>query len=460
MTMLEETDEAWMDRLERFGEWLDEGELERAVEELAGLPFEEQRLVFSRLSQAHQVLLIDSVEPEFGGRLLELLPQVQGAGLLEGATPEKAALITTELGDQDSAELIRLMDSDRANLVLDHIEDQEEADRIREISSYDPESAGGIMTEHVASFEEDATVGDVLRELNTNASHYGDMDVQYVYIVDRNRKLRGVLPLRDLILTPPGRAVSDVMIPEPYFVLDSDELDRLITVFDEQSYFGLPVVDADGVLKGVISARDVKEAAVDHQADDYRRAAGIVGGEELRSMPIGLRSLRRLSWLAPNIVLNLIAASVIAMYEDTLQAVIALAVFLPIVSDMSGCSGNQAVAVSIRELALGLIRPNEFVRIFWKEGLVGLINGLILGILLGSIAALWKANVYLGLVIGGALFFNTILSVLLGGCVPLLLKKFRVDPALASGPILTTCTDMCGFFLVLNLASVMLSKLV
>lgn len=460
MTTLEETDEEWIHLLEGFTEWLDDGEVERAGKELAGLPFEGQRLVFSRLSQDHQVLLIESVEPEFAGRLIELLPEVQGATLFEEAAPETAALIATELRDQESAELIRLMDSGRANLVLQNIEDQDEAERIREISSYDPESAGGIMTEHVASFEEEATVGDVLRELNTNASHYSDMDVQYVYIVNRDRRLQGVLPLRDLILTPASRAVSDVMIRDPHFVRDTDELDRLLNVFEEQSFFGLPVIDEDGVLKGVISARDVEEAAADHQADDYRRSAGIIGGEELRSMPIGVRSLRRLSWLAPNIVLNLIAASVIAMYEDTLQAVIALAVFLPIVSDMSGCSGNQAVAVSIRELALGLIRPNEFVRIFWKEGLVGLINGLLLGILLGTIAALWKSNIYLGLVIGGALFFNTMLSVLLGGCVPLLLKKFRVDPALASGPILTTCTDMCGFFLVLNLASVMLSKLV
>jgi len=168
---------------------------------------------------------------------------------------------------------------------------------------------------------------------------------------------------------------------------------------------------------------------------------------------------RRLAWLGPNIVLNLIAASVIAMYEDTLQAVIALAVFLPIVSDMSGCSGNQAVAVSIRELTLGLIRPTEFMRIVWKEGFLGMFNGFVLGCLLGTIAAIWQDNVYLGLVVGGALFLNTMLSVLLGGCVPLFLKRLKVDPALASGPILTTCTDMCGFFLVLNLASLMLDKL-
>ena len=177
-------------------------------------------------------------------------------------------------------------------------------------------------------------------------------------------------------------------------------------------------------------------------------------------MPLRLRSFRRLSWLSINIVLNVIAASVIALYQDTLASVIALAVFLPIISDMSGCSGNQAVAVSMRELALDLIRPWEFFRVLYKEALVGLINGVILGMLLGTIALLWKGNPVLGLVVGMALALNTIVAVCLGGTIPLLLRGIGQDPALASGPILTTITDMFGFFLVLSFASAVLPYLV
>jgi magnesium transporter len=129
------------------------------------------------------------------------------------------------------------------------------------------------------------------------------------------------------------------------------------------------------------------------------------------------------------------------------------------VSDMSGCSGNQAVAVSIRELTLGIIQPRDYLRVIIKEGLLGITNGVVLGVVLGSIAVVWKGNLILGMVIGGALALNTILSVLLGGIIPLVLKKFKADPALASGPILTTCTDMCGFFLVLNLASLVINQL-
>ncbi len=177
-------------------------------------------------------------------------------------------------------------------------------------------------------------------------------------------------------------------------------------------------------------------------------------------MPLYLRSRRRLSWLSINILLNVIAASLIALYQDTLARVIALAVFLPIISDMSGCSGSQAVAVSIRELTLGLVRPTELVRVLFKEMALGLVNGLALGILISAVAILWKGNPWLGLVVGGALMVNTIVAVCLGGLIPLVLKRFNMDPALASGPILTTVTDMCGFFLVLSMATFLLPMLV
>ena len=176
-------------------------------------------------------------------------------------------------------------------------------------------------------------------------------------------------------------------------------------------------------------------------------------------MPMLQRSGRRLAWLSVNIVLNVAAASVIAINQDTLEEVIALAVFLPIISDMSGCSGNQAVAVSMRELALGVVRPSDLLRVLAKELGVGLINGLVLGALIGCAAFAWQGNPYLGLIVGAALAINTVFAVVLGGTIPLVLKRFGLDPALASGPILTTVTDMCGFALVLGLASLALGQL-
>ena len=172
-----------------------------------------------------------------------------------------------------------------------------------------------------------------------------------------------------------------------------------------------------------------------------------------------VRSRRRLSWLSVNILLNIVAASVIALYQDTLAQVIALAVFLPIISDMSGCSGNQAVAVSMRELSLGVVKPFEVLHVAAKESTVGMLNGLVLGALIALAGLLYTGNPYLGAVVGAALAINTVVAVLIGGTVPLLLRRRGMDPALASGPILTTVTDMCGFFLTLSLASLLLARL-
>jgi magnesium transporter len=248
-------------------------------------------------------------------------------------------------------------------------------------------------------------------------------------------------------------------LKSPLFVSVDAPLADLSEFFDRHSFFAVPVVDTRHRLVGVVHRRAVDEAESERAELDYLKSQGIIGGDEIRTLPVLTRARRRLSWLSLNIVLNIIAASVIAFYEDTLSAVIALAVFLPIVSDMSGCSGNQAVAVSMRELSLGIVKPFEAMRVWMQELSVGLMNGLALGFLIGLAAWLWKGNPYLGLVVGGALAANTLLAVSIGGVVPLLLKRMNVDPAVASGPILTTITDMCGFFLVLSFATMMLPQL-
>lgn len=250
------------------------------------------------------------------------------------------------------------------------------------------------------------------------------------------------------------------MIARPLSIIDAMPLDEVHDVFDRVSFYGIPVVDSRQRLVGVLRRAAMEQAIGNRSERDYLKSQGIVGGEELRSMPVLRRSRRRLAWLSINVVLNLMAASVIALYQETLAAVLALAVFLPIISDMSGCSGNQAVAVSMRELTLGLVRPSEMFRVWLREISVGLLNGLALGALLASAAWAWKGDVLLGVIVGAAMAINTMVAVSIGGVVPLLLRSFRMDPALASGPILTTITDTCGFFLLLSMASAALPLLV
>jgi magnesium transporter len=386
------------------------------------------------------------------------VPATEAAELLEDMPAANAAAIVAELPSDEQADLLGQIEEDGAEAILSRM-GAVRATVARRLLSYEPDTAGGLMIAEYLAYPESGTVGDVVADLRAHGERYADYNVQYAYVTTTDGRLAGVLRVRDLLLAPESRPLREIMLPDPLRVPDTAGLEDLKRFFDEHALFGVPVTDAGGRLAGVVRRAAVEEALRRNATRVYLAFSGLAGEEELRSMPVRTRSVRRLSWLSLNIVLNVIAASVIAMYQETLSAVIALAVFLPIISDMSGCSGNQAVAVSIRELTLGLIRPYEFFRVVVKEGAVGIMNGIVLGILLGTLAFFWKHNIYLSLVVGAALALNTVVAVLIGGLVPLGLKALRLDPALASGPILTTVTDMCGFFLVLSLATVMLPRL-
>ena len=373
-------------------------------------------------------------------------------------TSEQAAPILNELPRQLQVNILRRMRKNRASKIL-HAIKPHKVKKIESLMRYPENTAGGLMITEYLSYPEDMRVRDVLDDLREHGEAYSDFDIQYAYVVSETGHLSGVLRLRDLLMAPRDRLIGETMIKTPLHVNINDSLRDLKDFFRQYTFLGAPVTDDEGNLVGVIRSSSVREAANRQNNQLFLKFAGIVGGEESRNMSLFKRSSRRLSWLSINIVLNIIAASVIALYQDTLEKAIVLAVFLPIISDMSGCSGNQAVAVSIRELTLGLVRPKELLRVLTKESSIGVINGLVLGCLLGGAALLWKGNPYLGLIVGAALAANTFVAVSFGGLVPLILRGLRTDPALASGPLLTTVTDMCGFFFVLSFASILLPRL-
>ena len=412
----------------------------------------------SHLDKEEQSQLLTLLAPPEAANLIEEVPAIQAVHLIGDLESEQAAPIVSEMHSDQQADLLASLDDKDSKAILDEMAPEEAAEAHR-LLRYQADVAGGLMIREYLSYASDLCVEDVLDDLRQHRERYATYDVQYAYVVDARKRLVGVLPIRDLLLTSRQVKLQVLMRPDPYCVEANASLDDLRQHFDQHPYLGLPVVDADDRLVGVLSRTAIYKAGSDEANSTFLKSSGIVGGEELRSMSLWRRSSRRLSWLSVNIVLNIAAASVIAFYQDTLAAVIALAVFLPIISDMSGCSGNQAVAVSIRELTLGLVKPREILRVVLKESSVGLVNGLVLGGLIGMVAWIWKGNLYLGLVVGSALAVNTLLAVLIGGLVPLVLRGFKFDPALASGPILTTITDMCGFFFVLSLASILLSRL-
>ena len=426
---------------------------------LDSLPPMETARAVSRLSDEQRTKLVQILDPEDAAELLLDLPDEQAADILEDTLTDHAADILEKMSASEQADLLAEVNDSHAEAILDAMSEKDGA-VARQLLQYPEDTAGGLMETQFLAFRESMRVQEVIDDLRKNVESYSDYEVQYAYVVSSDGRLVGVLRLRDILMTMPSAPIHTIMVAQPLAVPARTSLDELRDFYKEHaSFLGIPVTDDEEHLVGIVSRSSVKEAEEDQATSAFLKISGVVGGEEFRSMPLVQRSARRLSWLGPNIILNIAAASIIALFQDTLQAVIALAVFLPMISDMSGCSGNQAVAVSIRELALGLIRPTEFAHVFLKEIGIGLINGLVLGSVLGFVAVLWQGNVYLGLVVGAALALNTLLSVLLGGLVPLLLRRVGVDPALASGPLLTTATDMCGFFLVLGLATLALPQL-
>ncbi|MBK7583698.1 MAG: magnesium transporter [Myxococcales bacterium] len=442
-------------------ERIDSGDVAAIQSLLEGLPPEDVSYELGRIGAddlARLMELLSSSDPELAATLMERLLDTQAATLISVMPPAAAAAIVEAMDSDDRADILSGIDDDRHTQEILALLDPSEAADLRRLVQYPPDTAGGLMITEYLAHPSTRTVAEVLDDLRTNAERYAEFDVQYLYVTQGSGELVGVLRLRDLVLTPGDRDIASIMIEDPARVQVTDRPQQLDAFFDDHAFFAAPVVDAAGGLVGVVR-RAAVEAARAEKADRTLLAfGGIIGGEELRAMPFGPRVLRRLAFLCPNIALNLIAASVVAIYEPTIAAVTALAIFLPMLSDMSGCAGNQSVAVSIRELSLGVLKPTDVLRTLGKELGVGVVNGLVLGALLGAIAWVMRGGQWplIGVVIGGAMAINSVVAVSIGGTVPLVLRRFGIDPALAASPILTTFTDLCGFFLTLRLATAIL----
>jgi len=398
---------------------------------------------------------ISLLEPGTAAELIEEAPSELALTIIQDLDSTVAARIMEELHSDTQADIVKELKPEDSEAILSAME-VENAESVRMLAQYDPDTAGGLMEVEAFTFTLDETVGAVLNRLIEGDESFERYRGQHPYIVDDTGKLIGVVSLRDMLRSRRSLPLAEIL-HEPIAVSPDTGQRELAVIFHDNPFLGIPVVDANGILLGVVSRQELAEAELERAEQESRARQQV--SDELRSMPTMQRSRRRLAWLSSNIVLNIIAASVISIYEDTLAAVIAIAVFLPMVSDMSGCSGNQAVGVSMRELSLGLTRPADLYYVLRKEFGVGVLNGIALGILIGIVAWVWKDNAFLGLVIGMALALNTVIAVSIGGSVPLILKHLGIDPAVAAGPLLTTVTDMAGFFLVLSLATLFMPQL-
>lgn len=449
-----ETKDTWSD----IRALIESGDREALMAWLDAQPAGQMGLLFSRLNSDEVQEIIRLVGPEEAAEILVQISEAQAVDIVEDLPSESAAAIVDEMDSDEQADILGGMDEEDAEAILS-LMDPEEASDARKLIGYEWNTAGGIMITEYLAFKEGSTTLDLLEDLRANRNVYADYDVQYLYITNQKGQLKGVLKMRDMLLAKGNVRVGRLMNNKPIKVRADATLIELREIFESNNILGIPVVDNSDKLVGVVRRAAVEEAFVEEATEDFLMMSGLSGEEELRSMPFIERTQRRLSWLVVGLLLTVLASSVIAAFEHIVKEVIFLAAILPVVANLSGACGNQAVAVSIRELSLGLVKPWEVMRVILQELGVGLVIGSCLGIILGTVVGLWQQNWILGFVVGGAMAMNSALSVVFGGSIPLILKWIKKDPALASGPLVMTLADACGFFITLGLVSVTLSYL-
>lgn len=412
---------------------------------LAALTEPNRLSVFSLLVERNPRLAMEAVS--------EMDPE-QGAALLAGRPPEEVARLLQELPSDDAAALIEYLPEDLAQPILELLR-RRESGQVESLLEYGEQTAGRIMNPNVFALNEDLTVGEAIAALQ------GFRDVEmvfYLYVVDARRHLVGVTSLRRLLLVAPETPLKRIMTPDLISVrvdTDQEEVARLVASYN---LLAIPVVDEENKLVGVITVDDVIDVIKDEATEDLYRLAG-VSGDERAFTPPGEALRKRMPWLGVNLATAFVAASVVAVFEGTIERVTALAIFMPIVAGMGGNAATQTLTVIVRGIALGEVSWDNARKALMKEATVGLGNGLALGLIAALVAWLAKGSPALAALLALAMVINMFVAATAGTLVPLGLKALRVDPALASSVFITTLTDIAGFASFLGLATLSLRYL-
>ncbi len=438
--------------------------IERVEELLTKRKRSEAKRILSKLHPADIASIIDHLPGEL---------QVQAFLLLD---TDAAAEVILEVGDSTRRHILHNISNNRLADMVEELESDDAADLVmslpkrifrrvlsmipkkdvREISKlikYPEETAGGMMQlEHVV-IPIGATVKEAIAEIRKKAKDVENL--HNVFVVDKEGKIRGVLSLRRLLLAKPYQKVSSIMNRKVISVKADLDREDVAQKFMKYDLVSMPVIDNENRLLGRITVDDVMDVLEEESTEDIYRLAGLGKDESVLDPPF--RSLsRRLPWLLINLGTAIIAANVVGLFESTIAKFAFLAVFMPIIAGMGGNAGTQTLTIIVRGIALGELDLHRYKNVLLKELFLGLANGAVTGLVMGFIAYLWKGLPILGLIIFMAMTANLIVASLVGTLVPILLKKLKIDPALASSIIVTTFTDATGFFAFLGLASILL----
>jgi magnesium transporter len=374
--------------------------------------------------------------------------------LLAEMDPDEIVAAVEDLDIDDLADLVE----DLPGTVIDEVlksMDRENRERLEQVLSYPEDTAGRLMNPDVVTVRADVTVDVVLRYLRLRGELPEHTD--HLFVVSRRHQYLGRLALTALLTHEDATPINELIDDEQPAIAVETSATQVANQFSDHDWISAPVVDANNILLGRITIDDVVDIIRDQAEHQALSAAGLNEDEDLFS-PVPRATRRRALWLGINLATAFLASWVIGRFADTLEQIVALAVLMPIVASMGGVAGTQTLTLMVRGLALGQVGRGNLRALIRKEVLVGLLNGLVWAIVVGSVSALWFSDVPLGAVIAGAMMINLIAAALAGVLVPLTLRRMSVDPALAGGVVLTTFTDVIGFLSFLGLATLVLLR--
>lgn len=406
--------------------------------------------VLSSLDEEQRLVVVKALPRRVSGMaLIEMTDEYQAEGTLEdlvAEAPEAAGEIVDELPDDLAADLVGGLNPEDQEKVLAEMEDRTDVD---DLLRYDPETAGGLMTAQVVTVLASTTAGEGIESLRRQAEEIEDFS--QVYVVDESNHLLGILPIERLVTSPAHRPVRELMEDTEARVTPEVDQEEVARVLRRYNVPAVPVVDGAGKLLGQVTFDDVIDVVEAEQTEDLLKFGGTSADEELSAKwTSAVKS--RLPWLMLNLVTAFLAGWIASQFQSEVSKVLALIFWMPVIAGMGGNGGTQALAVTVRRVALGLIPADRAGRVVGKEILVGLTNGMVNGIVAALVAILLGHGTQLGLVVFLAMTGNLFVAGFAGAFIPLVLNRFNVDPAIASSIFVTTFTDVCGFLLLFGLA--------
>jgi magnesium transporter len=426
-------------RQERLADLLEQAHPADVSSAMRELPLDEQVRMFRLLAPTHAGAVLSELDDPTLLELVRALDEVEVSRILDQMPPDHVVEVVEELPEEQAEKILDLME-------------EEKSEEVQELLEYREGTAGRLMSPHFVAVNEAATVAQVIDHIRKSAP--GD-DAFYLYVLDDHEHLVGLVPLHRLLTADPATPVGAIRAPDVQSVTvgtDQEEVARLVERYD---VLEVPVVDSTRRLLGAIRVDDVIDVLREEATEDIQRLGGAAGDETVLDPPRTVFP-RRLVWRLINLGTAVLAASVIGLFEASIQALATLAVFMPIVASMGGIGTTQTATVVIRGIALGDMTGAVLVRVLRKELWLALTTGAANGLVLAAIAYLWKGQALLAVILGVALVFNMLVAAVVGTLVPIALKTFRVDPAIASSVIITTFTDVVGFFSFLGLATLLI----